>query len=136
MDYNTEVIRTRNSLIVRWRNEAGDLWTVTKTFRLDTKVMDEVKTECHPESILDLNSARHAATLATQMDTLFTRPEDFDRVVREYGRTPPEGMPAHIREDGDAILIAIAPNEYEAPSVVSQMKERGLLDKDGNPLIP
>jgi hypothetical protein len=108
MDYNTEVIRTRNSLQIRWRNEAGDLWTVTKKFNLNTRVLEDAEID-GPSGACPSCEERPSVDLALQMDAIFTRPEDFDRVEREYGRQPPDDMPALIWEDGVSILIAIAP---------------------------
>jgi hypothetical protein len=94
MDYNTEVIRTRNSLIIRWRNEAGDLWTVTKKFNLGTRVLEDAYTHCSTVEF-SVDEAKQAEGLALDLNAALQRPEDFDR-IKIADQEPENGMPAQI----------------------------------------
>lgn len=95
---STEVIRTRNSLQIRWANGSGDLWTVTKRFNLGTRILERAEIACSAESWPEvlLTEALQAQELAATVDLVFTRPEDFDR-VQVANWEPEDGMPAQIR---------------------------------------
>ena len=112
---STEVLRHRNSLSIRWTTEAGDEWTVAKKFNLSTRILqDATISGTFPTRFDSSKEGRdterilhYACALAEMMDHIFTRPEDFDRVVMDPERTL-GGYPAMIdpRDDGK-IYIAI-----------------------------
>ena len=102
----TDVIRTRNSLKIRWATDIGDLWTVSKKFNLGTRILEDAQIEC--VGLWTPDEQEHADELAIEIDQTFIRPEDFDRVAISDTYTD-DGSPARIWGRGGAkIYISIA----------------------------
>ena len=100
---NVEVIRTINSLSIRWTS-GDDLWTVSKAFDEDTR-MEPAEIKCSAEVWAEADRA-HATTLAERMDAVFIRYSDFDRVAISYGHTD-DGAPAWIRGPVDGKIYVV-----------------------------
>jgi hypothetical protein len=112
MNMNTEVIRDRGSLAIRWNNEAGDRWTVTKKFDPSTRHLLNATINCSADGSWDETERQQAHELAYELDVAFRCPEDFDR-VKISDNPAAGGGPAQIDGIviGGPIYIAIAPKD-------------------------
>lgn len=111
----TEILRHRDRLTIRWQNDAGDRWVVTKRFGwrsrevLPATVSTNAPTswDSADEALELASELRDAAKLAETMDALLERPEDFDR-VKVADEPPTGGRPAQMwLGDDDVIYIAV-----------------------------